>query len=224
MKENNTEIDVKKFAQAELALWVGDLARSKKLLKKFMENAKHFVPFGVDDLKEILKRPKKYKEIGKPEYSEYKDEVFIYGPLIIRSSNIVNRISKVDLKALEKEIRIKKTRNFIFRVDEVGVNVYELKGYSPRHLPAEIQLYKLARKLDEKIVTQRGEIRLIDKDLGEHPYFLTFELFTREPIVYAKLHVMKDGIIYGEIHTSKRESAEALSYMVFEGLEEVFHK
>lgn len=222
MEKKNAEIDVKKFAQAELALWIGDLVRSKELLENFMESAKDVVPFSVDYLKEILRKPKKYKEIRKPEYSEFKDEVFIYGPLILRSANLVDRILKVDLKILEKEVQIKKTRNFVFRIDEVGVNVFELKGYSPHYLPAKIQLYKLVRKLNEKIVTQKGEIRLIDKDLGEYPYFLTFELLTREPMVYAKLHVMKDGIIYGEIHTSKRESADAVSYVVFEGLEEVF--
>lgn len=226
MDGNDMGIDVGKVNHVTIALWVGDFRRAKDLLEHFSESAKRSMPFDFNELKSILRR-RPAEEIQETNISAYEgivNDLFTYGPLLIRMENLLGKISELDLESIEEETRVIKTRNFSFRIDEVGINVYELKGYGHHYPPVRIRLDDLEKRLREKFQPKGGDIELIDKDQKESPDSLTFQLTIQQPMVYAQLHVIRMGIIYGEVHTTKREDAERVSQLLFEELEEGVQK
>lgn len=226
MNTNEMEIDVAMFNHATIALWVGDFKRSKNFLERFSKIARKSMHFNITELKSTLRRPpkKEVQEIKPPDVTRNKNELFIYGPLLIRAENLLDKISNVDVRSIEEEIKLIETQNFSFRVDEVGINVYELKGYSHRYPLIKIRLDNLESRLREKFQPEEGDMELIDRDEEETPDSLTFQLTMQQPMVYAQFHMMRNGIIYGEIHTRNRKNAERVSQYLFEELEEAVQK
>ena len=223
MDEDEIKIDVGLLNHTTTALWVRDFKRSKRFLERFSESAKKILPLKIDELKSILKRKEK-RETRYFDFEPIVDEVFIYGPLLIRAENLSRKISETDVRALEKETRLTETENFSFRVDECGVNIYELKGYSHFYPPIKIKLENVESVLEKTFRPKNGRIKRIDFDKKEMLGSLTFELIMQEPMIYAKLHIIREGIIYGEVHTSDRRNAKKISQNLFEGLEKVVYK
>jgi len=221
------KVDIEKFVHGTIALWVGDLERAKELIEDFLRNSEKisdlFSKQGKPELIKILKRSKKdeIKLSNNRSYSNNND-IFIYGPLFIRAFNIHDKIlsllSERDRISEGEKVRTSEKMKFGYLVTKVGINNFEIRGYS-LYPPIEIDLKKFDKIKNEVIYSDREHVKVVDSAETGSIHSLTLEIVNYDPFVYAQIHIIKEGVIYGEAYSFDKETVYNLSSDLFEALE-----
>ncbi len=229
--DGKKEVNIGKFVHGTIALWVGDLKRARELIEDFLNDVtkisylfnKNYKEKHRDKLMEILRRPKKV-ERRESNRQFYNDDIFIYGPLFIRALNVYEKVSYLLLerdKIGEKEqVEISERKKFGFLITEIGINNFELRGYS-LYPPVQINLNKFKEIKDEIRYSEKDHIKIIDSASDDTIHSLTLEILKYEPFTFMQTHITKEGIIYGKANSFNKEQVHKITRRIFEILDRI---